>query len=192
MRADSQILFGAAKQREEVLVQWKQPPENFISINTDGSVLQPHSHASAVGILRDEQGRKLAVFAANLGTCSIMRAELRAADIGLKIAWKMGFRKIHLQMDSLAAVKAICGRVEEDSRHYQTISSIQERLSKEWEVQIFHVYREANKVADMLADHGHSLSFGYVVNCVYSPEIDREIWNDFIGASTPRLVLENE
>ncbi|CAN1807597.1 Putative ribonuclease H protein At1g65750 [Linum perenne] len=67
-----------------------------------------------------------------------------------------------------------------------------ERLSKEWEVQIFHVYREANKVADMLADHGHSLSFGYVVNCVYSPEIDREIWNDFIGASTPRLVLENE
>ncbi|CAN1807593.1 Putative ribonuclease H protein At1g65750 [Linum perenne] len=121
-----------------------------------------------------------------------MRAELRAADIGLKIAWKMGFRKIHLQMDSLAAVKAICGRVEEDSRHYQTISSIQERLSKEWEVQIFHVYREANKVADMLADHGHSLSFGYVVNCVYSPEIDREIWNDFIGASTPRLVLENE
>ncbi|CAN1799661.1 WRKY transcription factor 42 [Linum perenne] len=105
-----------------------------------------------------------------------------------QIAWEMGFRKIHLQVDSMAAVKAICGRVEEDSRHCQTISSIQEHLSKEWEVRIFHVYREANQVADMLADHGHSLSFDCAVNCVYPPEIDREIWNDFIRASTQRLV----
>ncbi|CAN1162405.1 Putative ribonuclease H protein At1g65750 [Linum perenne] len=86
MREDSQILFGAAKKREEVLVHWNQPPENFITINTNGSVLQPHSHAAAGGILRDWQGRKLVVFAANLGTCSIMRAELRTVDIGLKIA----------------------------------------------------------------------------------------------------------
>ncbi|CAN1140117.1 hypothetical protein LINPERPRIM_LOCUS23644 [Linum perenne] len=29
-----------------------------------------------------------------------MHAELRAAEMGFKIAWDIGFRKIHLQLDS--------------------------------------------------------------------------------------------
>ncbi|CAN1189279.1 Putative ribonuclease H protein At1g65750 [Linum perenne] len=96
MRAESRVLFKQAHDREEVLVQWEPAPEDFITINTGGSVLQPNRHASAGGILRDLQGRKIAAFAANLGSCSIMRAELRAAEIGLKIAWELGYRKAHL------------------------------------------------------------------------------------------------
>ncbi|CAN1125020.1 hypothetical protein LINPERPRIM_LOCUS31441 [Linum perenne] len=44
-----------------------------------------------------------------------MRAELRGAEIGLKIAWDRGYKKVHFQLDSLAAVKAILGDQEEDS-----------------------------------------------------------------------------
>ncbi|CAN1168881.1 hypothetical protein LINPERPRIM_LOCUS19469 [Linum perenne] len=32
-----------------------------------------------------------------------MRAEVRTASIGFKIVWELGYRKVHLQMDSLAA-----------------------------------------------------------------------------------------
>ncbi|CAN1168880.1 hypothetical protein LINPERPRIM_LOCUS19469, partial [Linum perenne] len=54
-------------------------------------------------IFRDHSGRRLACFAANLGNCTIMRAEVRTASIGFKIVWELGYRKVHLQMDSLAA-----------------------------------------------------------------------------------------
>ncbi|CAN1188342.1 hypothetical protein LINPERHAP2_LOCUS39267 [Linum perenne] len=57
-----------------------------MAVNTNGSVFEPHDHASVEGVLQDWQSRKFAIFAANLGVCSIMRAELRAADISLKIA----------------------------------------------------------------------------------------------------------
>ncbi|CAN1265831.1 Putative ribonuclease H protein At1g65750, partial [Linum perenne] len=79
-------------------------PSDCITINTNDSVLQSHSRVVAGGILRTFPGHPVNTFAANLGRCSIMRAELRAAEIGLMIAWDMGYKKVHLQLDSLAAV----------------------------------------------------------------------------------------
>ncbi|CAN1264100.1 hypothetical protein LINPERPRIM_LOCUS11826 [Linum perenne] len=49
-----------------------------------------------------------------------MRAELRAAAFGLMIAWDRGYKKVHLQLDSLTAVSAILRNQEEDSRHSRT------------------------------------------------------------------------
>ncbi|CAN1775327.1 Putative ribonuclease H protein At1g65750, partial [Linum perenne] len=161
-------------------------------INTDGSVLQPHSRAAAGGILRTFLGRPVSTFAANLGRCSIMRAELRAAEIGLKIAWDMGYKKVHLQLDSLAAVTAILGDQEEDSRHGRTLESIDELRNRNWEITISHIFREGNKVADLLAHHGHSLDFGFHVNCTYPHEVDRAIWSDHVGTCFPRTIPMNE
>ncbi|CAN1142657.1 Putative ribonuclease H protein At1g65750 [Linum perenne] len=75
---------------------------------------------------------------------------------------------------------------------WQTIRSIHNWLAKEWEVRVSHVFREANRVADLLAHHGHNLDFGISVDCAYPSVIDREIWNDFIGASSPRVILFND
>ncbi|CAN1259335.1 hypothetical protein LINPERPRIM_LOCUS10129, partial [Linum perenne] len=61
-----------------------------------GSHLYLISQAAAGGILRTFLGRPVKTFAANLGRCSIMRAELRAAEFGLMIAWDMGYKKVHL------------------------------------------------------------------------------------------------
>ncbi|CAN1801836.1 Putative ribonuclease H protein At1g65750, partial [Linum perenne] len=107
-----------------------------ITINTDGSVIQPHSRAAAGGILRTSLGRPVSTFAANLGRCTIMRAELRAAEYGLMIAWDMGFRKVHLQLDSMAAVTVILGDQEDNSRHGRTLESILELRNRNWEVTI--------------------------------------------------------
>ncbi|CAN1140347.1 Putative ribonuclease H protein At1g65750, partial [Linum perenne] len=90
-------------------IGWKAGPCDNITINTDGSVLQPLSQAAAGGLLRDYLGRPIRTFVANLGRCSIMRAELRTAEFGLMIAWDRGFKKAHLQLDSMAAITAILG-----------------------------------------------------------------------------------
>ncbi|CAN1811593.1 Putative ribonuclease H protein At1g65750 [Linum perenne] len=117
MRADSQALSGSLRTREEVLASWRPAPEGWITINTDGSVVHDQHQAAAGGIFRDHSGRRLACFAVNLGHCTIMRAELRAASIGFRIAWELGYRKIHLQMDSLAAVEVIHADAGTDGRH---------------------------------------------------------------------------
>ncbi|CAN1805049.1 hypothetical protein LINPERHAP1_LOCUS24122 [Linum perenne] len=56
----------------------------------------------------------------------------------------MGFKKVHLQLDSMAAVTAILGDQEEDSRHGRTLESIFEFRSRSWEVTISHIFRESN------------------------------------------------
>ncbi|CAN1189822.1 hypothetical protein LINPERPRIM_LOCUS24711 [Linum perenne] len=38
-----------------------------------------------------------------------MRVELRAVEIGFMITWDMGYKKVHFQLNSLAAVTTILG-----------------------------------------------------------------------------------
>lgn len=46
-------------------------------------------------------------FAAGMGPCTIMEAELRAILIGLLLTKERGFNRIHVETDSLAAVRLI-------------------------------------------------------------------------------------
>ncbi|CAN1186551.1 Putative ribonuclease H protein At1g65750 [Linum perenne] len=188
MRADSQVTSKDVTRRMDTHIGWKAGPSDCITINTDGSVIQPHSRAAAGGVLRTSLGRPVSSFAANLGRCSIMRAELRAAEIGLMIAWDMGFKKVHLQLDSLAAVTAILGDLEEDSRHGRTLESIFEIRNRDWDVTISHTFREGNRVADLRAHHGHSLDFGFHVDCPHPHEVVSAIWHDHVGTCFPRTI----
>ncbi|CAN1152490.1 Putative ribonuclease H protein At1g65750 [Linum perenne] len=192
MKADLQVLPKVASRRIDTHIGWKAGPNDCITINTDGSVIQPHSHAAGGGIFRTHQGRPVSSFAANFGRCSIMRAELRAAEIGLMIAWDLGYKKVHLQLDSLAAVTAILGEQEEDIRHGRTLESISELRRRNWEVTISHIFREGNRVADLLAHHGHSLDFDIHFDCSYPHEVDRAIWHDHVGTCFPRTILIND
>ncbi|CAN1122703.1 hypothetical protein LINPERPRIM_LOCUS2870 [Linum perenne] len=79
-------LTSSTTRQIETHIGWKAELSDCITINTDGSVLQPHSQTTAGSILQTHLRRPMSTFAANLGRCSIMRAELRAAEIGLMIA----------------------------------------------------------------------------------------------------------
>ncbi|CAN1853756.1 Putative ribonuclease H protein At1g65750, partial [Linum perenne] len=124
MKSSSQILSEIVGRRRDTLIKWIPAPDEWITVNTDGSVTQPLSHAAGGGVIRNSHGAKLASFASNFGRCSIMRAELRAATLGLSLAWDMGFRKVNLQIDSLAAIAAIKGNPESDTRHGHTIQQV--------------------------------------------------------------------
>ncbi|CAN1773739.1 Putative ribonuclease H protein At1g65750 [Linum perenne] len=79
---------------------WEPAPPEWVTLNSDGSVISKSGQAAAGGLIRDHQGRCLAAFTMNLGKCSITRAELRGAVSGLKLAWERGYCKIQLQLDS--------------------------------------------------------------------------------------------
>ncbi|CAN1834531.1 hypothetical protein LINPERHAP1_LOCUS34113 [Linum perenne] len=56
------------------------------------------------------------------------------------------------------------------------IYEFDELCKRNWDVFVSHIFRECNKVADLLAHHGHSLGFGIHVNSIYPPEVDRVIY----------------
>ncbi|CAN1126971.1 Putative ribonuclease H protein At1g65750 [Linum perenne] len=47
MRADSQVISKGAKGRVDTHIGWRAGPSDYVTINTDSSVIQPHSRAAA-------------------------------------------------------------------------------------------------------------------------------------------------
>ncbi|CAN1174693.1 Putative ribonuclease H protein At1g65750, partial [Linum perenne] len=189
MKASSFLLSGIDDRRRETLISWIPAPDDWVTVNTDGSVLQPQSLAAGGGIVRDSHGNKIAAFSANFGRCSIMRAELRAAALGLEVAWNSGCRKVNIQVDSTAAINAIQGDPNSSGRHCQVLQRIRNLCDRDWTTAVTHTFREGNRVADLLAHHGHSLAYGCHILANCNPDIRFALFSDCIGASTPRMIL---
>ncbi|CAN1157552.1 Putative ribonuclease H protein At1g65750 [Linum perenne] len=191
MKASSFLLSGIDDRRRETLISWIPAPDDWVTVNTDGSVLQPQSLAAGGGLVRDSHGNKIAAFSANFGRCSIMRAELRAAALGLEVAWNSGCRKVNIQVDSTAAINAIQGDPNSSGRHCQVLQQIRNLCDRDWTTAVTHTFREGNRVADLLAHHGHSLAYGCHILANCNPDIRFALFSDCIGASTPRMILLN-
>ena len=58
----------------------------------------------------------------------------------------------------------------------------------DWEVQVFHVYREGNRVADWLANQGVAQSHRIVILEDIPLALRRIVDEDFRGVALPRLV----
>ncbi|CAN1744334.1 Putative ribonuclease H protein At1g65750, partial [Linum perenne] len=86
--------------RQAHLIGWRPAEEGCFSLNSDGSLFRNPSRAAAGGVIRDENGRFVTAFSANIGACSIMRAELRGIVEGTKLAWNKGIRNLRIQSDS--------------------------------------------------------------------------------------------
>ncbi|CAN1192031.1 Putative ribonuclease H protein At1g65750, partial [Linum perenne] len=131
--------------------KWKGPNriKHFMWIVMHGKLLtntERNNRAAAGGIIRDCGGNYVSSYAINLGSCSIMRAELRGIIEGMKIAWDKGIRRLCIQTDSQAAVLLLTSN---DGRLYRHMSLVEQFLdwrNRDWEVLIQHVYCEANNV----------------------------------------------
>ena len=68
------------------VIWWQFPPDPFIKLNTDGSVLGNPGLAGAGGLLRNSSGDWLSGFSLHLGISSNNMAELAAVHQGLILA----------------------------------------------------------------------------------------------------------
>ncbi|CAI0414109.1 unnamed protein product [Linum tenue] len=119
------------KTRQELA--WQPPPEDWIVINSDGSVKQPNSAAAAGGLLRNHLGRCVGAFVTNLGSCSITRAEIIGALTGLQLAWDLGYKKVLLRLDSTAALDILTGKDQDSRRYHNLYRHFQNLLQRNWE-----------------------------------------------------------
>ncbi|CAL1377016.1 unnamed protein product [Linum trigynum] len=162
--AEQAIALGRSGLRRDVAVGWRPAPTGWITVNSDGSLLRPLESTAAGGALRDGQGRLLGSYSMNLGKCSTTRAELWGAIQGLQMTWDLGHRKVELQLDSMTA-------------------------ERDWELQISHIYREGNFLADHLAHLGHSLQPGTFVYNPTDSYITHWTLYDSVGGFTVRSII---
>ena len=85
------------------LIRWHSPPPSpypYLKLNTNGSALGNPSLASAGRVLRDHRGQWIFGFSLHVGLATNNMAELDVVRQGLEMAWNMGFKFIHLELDS--------------------------------------------------------------------------------------------
>ncbi|CAN1154206.1 Putative ribonuclease H protein At1g65750 [Linum perenne] len=71
---------------QTIAIDWDPGSEGWVTVNTDGSVVQSIGNTPTGGLIRDHLGRCFSAFSANLGRCSITRAELRGILHGLEFS----------------------------------------------------------------------------------------------------------
>ena len=82
-------------------IRWQFPPDPFIKLNTDGSAIGNPGLAGAECLLRNSSGEWISGFSLHLGLTSNNMAELAVVRQDLILAWDMGFKFIHLELDSM-------------------------------------------------------------------------------------------
>ncbi|CAN0858152.1 Putative ribonuclease H protein At1g65750 [Linum grandiflorum] len=113
---------------------------------------------------------------------------MRAIVNGLQLAWSLGIRRIQVQSNSMAAISILAKDSELEHQYAALVLQFKEFCIRQWEVNLSHIYREANNATDYLANFGHSFTYG--LHIFDSPDRDLSHWlhYNFIGVSLPRIV----
>jgi len=174
--------------RREHWVRWEPPEGGWRVLNTDGAARGTLGLAGAGGVLRGDHGEWILGFSEHLGCCSAIKGELRAVLRGLKLAKEAKTRQLLIQLDSTAAVSMLTGH----SLCHSECSGIIQQCKNlmgwgGWEVRIIHCFREANQVADGLANMGLDGTLEVKTYHVPPTKIREYLYADQMGATWPRF-----
>ncbi|KAF7833187.1 putative ribonuclease H protein At1g65750 family [Senna tora] len=127
--------------------------------------------ASCGGTIRDTTGNWWCEFIANLGSASVLSAELWGIFHGLKTAWEQRFRKVILESDSSLAINHVKSNNTRDNSVHPVAYNIKTLLNNRWDVQLKKISRSANSCADVLAEKGLLMHRGFVLLATPPPYV---------------------
>ncbi|CAN1188458.1 Putative ribonuclease H protein At1g65750, partial [Linum perenne] len=160
------LRFDSRLEKRIYVICWRAATGPNATLNMDGSVIRPMGEAAAGGALRNDCGRVLDAFAANLGSCSITRSEISAIVLGHERAWNVGVRNVEIQTDSQTAIRMLSMDTNHDHQHATIMGKYKRLLNRPWRVSLRHIYREANHLDDAMASRGHELALGtHAIDC---------------------------
>ena len=171
--------------RNEMFIGWQPPTWPWCKLNTDGSVRNSWD-AGAGGVIRDSPGNWISGFCMNIGECPVVMAELWGLYQGLVLAWDAGIKCLLVEVDSLCISQMISKQVVVPNISYALVVAVQNLLNRNWQVSLTHIFREANSVADFMANMAHSLPHG--VHLFSSPPVGiySIIVQDSFGVTHPQ------
>ncbi|KAH9666643.1 putative ribonuclease H protein [Citrus sinensis] len=173
--------------RKEIFISWLPPPWPWCKLNTYGSYRNT-GEAGAGGVIRDSFGNWISGFSMNIGESSVIMAELWGLYQGLSIAWNVGIRHLLVEVDSLCVTQMIFQQVVVPNVFYALVVAIRDFLSRNWQMSISHIYREANSAAYFMANMAHLVPHGLHLFSNPPVGIYSIISQDMFGVCQPGLV----
>ncbi|KAF2284850.1 hypothetical protein GH714_031242 [Hevea brasiliensis] len=108
---------------------------------------------------------------------------------GLNLAWRRGCKKLIVECDNLEVISMLKGNMEPHAFCSSLIYSILDLVKRDWELDFRHIYREANKCADWLAQWAVSLNQS-VFNLLQPPTgLNQWLLHDHLKVAYSRTVI---
>ncbi|MDD3643457.1 MAG: ribonuclease HI family protein [Candidatus Krumholzibacteria bacterium] len=132
---------------------WDGKPVGTLVVHADGAARGNPGPAAAAAVAFDAAGKRLASVSAAIGTATNNVAEYQACLLALKLAARLGARRITVRMDSELVVRQLRGeyRIRNDALRGLADEALAEARGFDdvaWE----HVPRSGNTDADRLAN----------------------------------------
>ncbi|CAI9106595.1 OLC1v1005787C1 [Oldenlandia corymbosa var. corymbosa] len=179
---------GVCRGWEERMIRWLPPPVDWVKINSDGSFNMYNGVGCAGGVVRDCHDRRLGGFMMKVGFCTITGSELWGLFQALQLAWDLGYKKVKAEVDNSSILLMVKGNAGIFGVHTGIVYGIRELLHRDWTVELDHVFREANFVADYLASLATLGPVGLQGFDVPPSGVRPWLQHDIIGVSYPRNV----
>lgn len=93
----------------------------------------------------------------NIGMFSITNAEPWGLYQGLLLAWNRGIQLLTVEVDRLCVTQVIHSQTLSTNALSSLVNGILKLLSRNWQVSMHHIYREANFAVDFLANFALSI-----------------------------------
>ncbi|KAK8983129.1 hypothetical protein V6N11_057883 [Hibiscus sabdariffa] len=156
---------------------WRPPNLGWVKANCDAAVDPRNNSAAIGGVIRDSTGSWIFGFTRKLGQCSVITAKLWAMHDLLLHAWRIGLRQVELETDNIEAYRIVSGCT---SVFVTTllIEDLLELVNRRWRVQLRHISRAQNVVADKLAAFSRDGDMGELVWCDPPGEVLDALQND--------------
>ena len=152
-----------------------------MKLNTDGASHGNPGPAAAGGALRNGEGEWCGGFAVNIGSCTAPLAELWGVYYGLVVAWEKGVRRLEVEVDSMMVMEFLTIGIGDTHPLSFLVRLCHGFLTRDWLVRFVHVYREANRLADGLANLAFTLPFGFHSFVVAPIEVAVLVYEDIVG-----------
>jgi len=87
-----------------------------------------------------------------MGITTNNMAKLGAMRQGLMLSWELGFKFIHVEIDSITVLSWLTAKISNfPSNVFPLLCDCRSLMEWAWEVQVRHIYRESNECAKALA-----------------------------------------
>ncbi|CAM8948389.1 unnamed protein product [Rhodiola kirilowii] len=141
---------------------WEAPPKSYLKISCDGSWELRSNKAGFGCVARDEDGMIMGVFAKSVtGVDSVVYIEVLAILRAMEWAGAKGWHKCIFETDCVEAYSIISQLKVGAGSEADMARSCQRRLLEEDAWSVVLVHREANALADLIANKARRESWGW-------------------------------
>ena len=154
----------------DLTVRWTPPMQDWVKLNVDGAFSRTHGLGCG-GLLRRSDGSFVEGFMFHPNHGDSLTAELWALVLGLKLAWQRGYHKVIVETDASEVIHLLERKDISQHADFILIQEAKSYMCRTWDLELVHISRTTNTVADALPKHVIGSVMGYQPILVPSPFI---------------------